>query len=487
MSAQEIDYEERLSILARTPKWEFPEEFTQFHRTLSSSVSALDKSQSALSHSEVFDCDAQEKAQSCSDKIVQAVQGTELKQQLTDLQTYIARCNIAIDKAQNVWLPGDRLDKESEQTIMNATEPLDMIVPGLGTVTGVMGIEGANLVSKLLSGNRKSQAEQKYNEIMDSIPEQVRPEPVPLGKDGIADINGTWPDNSAESHDDEYERSHSTGGTGGSSRGLGGTMAGLGVGAAAGLAARNAITGSGTSPLSTYTGGMQTNASHDSSGSGSKNGGKNEADHSRKPQSSTPKPDNSGKNSSSDGMVYDPSTGTWIHKKDAMSVDSGMSGLHGAGAATGLGRTALAAGAGAGFGAGGTLAAGRLMGSGSSMGALGAMSGAGGAGMASVSGAGIGSYYANEPVKATPVSSSIKGATGLAAGLRKGASASSAGGAASHGASPAMMGAGRGGSSGSEGKRRNTMGYIAPKIEDDEEFVPKPLAAMAGRRKRPGE
>ena len=100
MSAQEIDYEERLSILARTPKWEFPEEFTQFHRTLSSSVSALDKSQSALSHSEVFDCDAQEKAQSCSDKIVQAVQGTELKQQLTDLQTYIARCNIAIDKAQ---------------------------------------------------------------------------------------------------------------------------------------------------------------------------------------------------------------------------------------------------------------------------------------------------------------------------------------------------------------------------------------------------
>lgn len=484
MSAQEIDYEERLSILARTPKWEFPEEFTQFHRTLSSSVSALDKSQSALSHSEVFDCDAQEKAQSCSDKIVQAVQGTELKQQLTDLQTYIARCNIAIDKAQNVWLPGDRLDKESEQTIMNATEPLDMVVPGLGTVTGVMGIEGANLVSKLLSGNRKSQAEQKYNEIMDSIPEQVYPETVPRGEDGIADINGTWPDNSAESHDDGHDRSHSTGGTGGSSRGLGGTMAGLGVGTAAGLAARNAITGSGTSPLSTYTGGMQTNASHDSSGSGSKNGGKNEDGHSRKPQSSTPKSDGSGKNSSSDGMVYDPSTGTWIHKKDAMSVDSGMSGLHGAGAATGLGRTALAAGAGVGFGASGTLAAGRLMGSGSSMGAL---SGAGGAGMASLSGAGIGSYYANDPVKATPVSSSIKGATGLAAGLRKGASASSAGGAASHGASPAMMGAGRGGSSGSEGKRRNTMGYIAPKIEDDEEFVPKPLAAMAGRRKRPGE
>lgn len=491
MSAQEIDYEERLSILARTPKWEFPEEFTQFHRTLSSSVSALNKSQERLSDSEVFDCHAQENARSCSDEIAKAVQKIGLRQQFTKLRAYIADCNNAIDAAQNVWLPGDRLDKESEQTIMDATEPLDMVVPGLGTVTGVMGIEGANLISKLLSGNRKSQAEQKYNEIMHRVWERVKPEPVPLGKDGIADINGTWPDNSADSHDDGHDRSHSTDGTGSSSRGLVGTMIGAGAGAAAGLATRNAITGSGTSPLSTYTGGMQTNASHDSSGSGSKNGGKNEADHSRKPQSSTPKPDNSGKNSSSDGMVYDPSTGTWIHKKDAMSVDSGMSGLHGAGAATGLGRTALAAGTGVGFGAGGTLAAGRLVGSGSSLSALsgagssmGSLSGAGGAGMASVSGAGIGSYYANEPVKATPVSSSIKGATGLAAGLRKGASASSAGGAASHGASPAMMGAGRGGTSSNGNKRRSTMGYIAPTIDEEEEFIPKPLAAMAGHRRQ---
>ena len=160
-----LSAEEKLSILARTPKWEFPEEFTQFHRALSSSVSALNKSQNTLSNSEVFDCDAQERAQSCSDKIVQAVQGIELKQQFTKLRAYIADCNNAIDAAQNVWLPGDRLDKESEQTIMNATEPLDMIVPGLGTVTGVMGVEGANLISKLLSGNRESQAKKEYKKI----------------------------------------------------------------------------------------------------------------------------------------------------------------------------------------------------------------------------------------------------------------------------------------------------------------------------------
>lgn len=484
--------EERLSILARTPKWEFPAEFTQFHRTLGSSVCALDKSRDTLSDSEVFDCDAQEKARSCSGKIVQAVQGAELEQQLAKLHTYITDCNKAIDEAQNVWLPGDRLDKESERTIMNATEPLDMVVPGLGTVTGVMGVEGANLISKLLSGNRENQAKKEYNDIISKVSRKADFKPVHLDKNGIVDINGTWPDNSAESHDDERDWSHSTGGTGGSSRGLTGTMVGAGTGAAAGLAARNAITGSGASPLSTYTGGTQANASHDSSGTGNKNGGKDGAGHSRNPQSFTPKSDGSGKNSSSDGMVYDPSTGTWIHNKDAMSVDSGMSGLNGTGAANGVGRTALAAGAGAGFGAGGTLAAGRLMGSGSSMGALsggssmGTLSGAGGAGMASLSGAGIGSYYANEPVKATPVSSSIKGATGMAAGLRKSASAASAGGTASSGASPAMMGAGRGGASSNGSKRRNTMGYIAPTIDEEEEFIPKPLAAMAGHRRQRG-
>lgn len=50
-----------------------------------------------------------------------------------------------------------------------------------------------------------------------------------------------------------------------------------------------------------------------------------------------------------------------------------------------------------------------------------------------------------------------------------------------------MMGAGRGASSSKGDKRHNTLGYIAPTIEDDDGFIPKPLAAMAGHRKRSGE
>ncbi|MFR0589359.1 hypothetical protein ACLUWG_05005, partial [Bifidobacterium apri] len=100
--------------------------------------------------------------------------------------------------------------------------------------------------------------------------------------------------------------------------------------------------------------------------------------------------------------------------------------------------------------------------------------------------AGVGSYYANTPVKASVVSSSIKGATGMAAGLRKGELARAAAaeaGASGRNATPGMMGAANAGSQDKKTRRRNTMGYIAPTIEEDEEFTPKPLAAMAGHIK----
>ena len=93
--------------------------------------------------------------------------------------------------------------------------------------------------------------------------------------------------------------------------------------------------------------------------------------------------------------------------------------------------------------------------------------------MAAVSGSGVGSYYANNPVKASIASSSIKGATGMAAGLRKGEIARAEAAASSRANTPGMMGMGRGGA--------------APTIEEEEEFQPKPLAAMAGHRRRPGE
>lgn len=188
--------------------------------------------------------------------------------------------------------------------------------------------------------------------------------------------------------------------------------------------------------------------------------------------------------------VYDPATGRYVYRNH-MAVDSDMSyngsgsahgGMSGgsAGSGSGIGRTAVAAGAG--IGAGGALAVSKLAGgAGSSSGALSEAS------MAAVSGSGVGSYYANNPVKASIASSSIKGATGMAAGLRKGEIARAEAAASSRANTPGMMGMGRGGASQSKDKRRNSLGYIAPTIEEEEEFQPKPLAAMAGHRRRPGE
>lgn len=190
--------------------------------------------------------------------------------------------------------------------------------------------------------------------------------------------------------------------------------------------------------------------------------------------------------------VYDPATGRYVYRNH-MAVDSDMSyngsgsahgGMSGgsAGSGSGIGRTAVAAGAGAGIGAGGALAVSKLAGgAGSSSGALSEAS------MAAVSGSGVGSYYANNPVKASIASSSIKGATGMAAGLRKGEIARAEAAAPSRANTPGMMGMGRGSASQSKDKRRNSLGYIAPTIEEEEEFQPKPLAAMAGHRRRPGE
>ena len=75
----------------------------------------------------------------------------------------------------------------------------------------------------------------------------------------------------------------------------------------------------------------------------------------------------------------------------------------------------------------------------------------------------------------------------MAAGLRKGEIARAEAAASSRASTPGMMGMGRGGASQSKDKRRNSLGYIAPTIEEEEEFQPKPLAAMAGHRRRPGE
>lgn len=60
--------------------------------------------------------------------------------------------------------------------------------------------------------------------------------------------------------------------------------------------------------------------------------------------------------------------------------------------------------------------------------------------------------------------------------------AGAAGGAAAGKSSSAMMGGAPGGGGGSEKEKRSSLGLVAPKLEDDEEFGPRSAAAGAGGR-----
>lgn len=469
-STGKSNYEELLSMIARTTQWEFPDEITRFCDAMDKASDALGRAGTVLQEDGVFECSARDTALACSDRIVQNISDADFTAQAKLLRQRIETFNDVICEAQNVRLPGDKLSKESEQAIMNATEPMDWIVPGLGTVTGVMGIAGANLISRMLASNREEEAKKEYKRLIGKVQRErgiIKSLPA-------VDVNGIWPAPSTDgSKDKAIGDSPLTNGSNNKGSGGGDGLSTIGVGggaAAAGVAAKGAVSDSANASATASNAGLS--AAGMSGGTG---------------RSNVPGFDGVGSGSRSDGLVYDLATGRWAYRKDHMSVDGGMDGLNGAGSLHGgLGRTAMAASAGVGVGS--TLAAGRLAGSGSSMGVLsGGAGGAGGAGLASLSGAGMGSYYANEPVRATAVSSSIKGATGMAAGLPRTGSASSAEAASTRGMTPAMMGAGRGASSSKGDKRHNTLGYIAPTIEDDDEFIPKPLAAMAGHRKRSGE
>ena len=468
-STGKSNYEELLSMIARTTQWEFPDEITRFCDAMDKASDALRRAGTVLQEDGVFECSARDTALACSDRIVQNISDADFTTQAKRIRQRIETFNDVSYEAQNVRLPGDKLSKESEQAIMNATEPMDWIVPGLGTVTGVMGIAGANLISRMLASNREEEAKKEYKRLIGKVQNRAD-----VNSFLAVDVNGIWPAPSTDGSKDKaigdspLTNGSNNKGSGGGLSTIGAAGAGVGGGtAAAGVAAKGAVLDSANASATASNAGLS--AAGMSGGTG---------------RSNVPGFDGVGSGSRSDGLVYDPATGRWAYRKDHMSVDGGMDGLNGAGSLHGgLGRTAMAASAGVGVGS--TLAAGRLAGSGSSMGVL--SGGAGGAGLASLSGAGMGSYYANEPVRATAVSSSIKGATGMAAGLPRTGSASSAEAASTRGMTPAMMGAGRGASSSKGDKRHNTLGYIAPTIEDDDEFIPKPLAAMAGHRKRSGE
>lgn len=496
-------YEEKLSDIANTAKWSIEEfdDFKRFERVIDDAAAKLKTMKKELAEGYVFGGETQKVALECVREISKGIEEANIPTALRDLFRIVDACNQAIDDARNVELPGTRLTSDIEQAIKSAETPLNIIVPGLGTLTGIIGEAGVNIISNMLANEREKKAEAEFERI-----ELERKENYPrrrVNEAPVVDINGLWPAQDGENNSSEIEDVYpaSFGDTG-----ISAAVAGSAGLAAAGGAAVASSKFSNT-PKSGSASISRPNVSptpplppRNNPTDAADTGGDNNNSHNGRAFDP-----NTGEWIDTSKYVYDPASGRWLDRnlyvydpatgryvyRNHMAVDSDMSyngsgsahgGMSGgsAGSGSGIGRTAVAAGAG--IGAGGALAVSKLAGgAGSSSGALSEAS------MAAVSGSGVGSYYANNPVKASIASSSIKGATGMAAGLRKGEIARAEAAAPSRANTPGMMGMGRGSASQSKDKRRNSLGYIAPTIEEEEEFQPKPLAAMAGHRRRPGE
>ncbi len=498
-------YEEKLSDIANTAKWSIEEfdDFKRFERVIDDAAAKLKTMKKELAEGYVFGGETQKVALECVREISKGIEEANIPTALSDLFRIVDACNQAIDDARNVELPGTRLTSDIEQAIKSAETPLNIIVPGLGTLTGIIGEAGVNIISNMLANEREKKAEAEFERI-----ELERKENYPrrrVNEAPVVDINGLWPAQDGENNSSEIEDVYpaSFGDTGISAAVAGGAGLAAAGGAAVASSKFSNTPKSGSASIS------RPNVSptpplppRNNPTDAADTGGDNNNSHNGRVFDP-----NTGEWIDTSKYVYDPASGRWLDRnlyvydpatgryvyRNHMAVDSDMSyngsgsahgGMSGgsAGSGSGIGRTAVAAGAGAGIGAGGALAVSKLAGgAGSSSGALSEAS------MAAVSGSGVGSYYANNPVKASIASSSIKGATGMAAGLRKGEIARAEAAASSCANTPGMMGMGRGGASQSKDKRRNSLGYIAPTIEEEEEFQPKPLAAMAGHRRRPGE
>ncbi|KAB7788988.1 hypothetical protein [Bifidobacterium leontopitheci] len=143
----------------------------------------------------------------------------------------------------------------------------------------------------------------------------------------------------------------------------------------------------------------------------------------------------------------------------------------GSGSYGGAGLSGLAAGSGAGYAAtmGGSAGLGGV-----SVAGLGTGAGVGGSVTAGLGG---GSYFTNTPVSAQIVPGGLSGQTGMAAGLK----ATTAESAASSSGRSGMMGAPGSGSANDSKNKRQRMGYVAPKLEDDDIEI-RSIGAMAGHR-----
>lgn len=72
-STGKSNYEELLSMIARTTQWEFPDEITRFCDAMDKASDALGRAGTVLQEDGVFECSARDTALACSDRIVQNI------------------------------------------------------------------------------------------------------------------------------------------------------------------------------------------------------------------------------------------------------------------------------------------------------------------------------------------------------------------------------------------------------------------------------
>lgn len=499
-------FEERLAAIAQTDRWDedgILDNIRNYQAMLETLRGKVDGVRSWMVQSGDFDCSARDDMCAKANKVISNIDEHYSVNQrcLNDMKSAIEAHNSGIVEANNVTLPGSRLNAAQEQQIMDATEPMNVVIPGLGTLTGMMGIAGVNLISQLMSSHREEEAKKKYQSIKDKTGEVLptAPDPIPVvdmgrGPEPIPPV----PNPSKESD-----------GAGTSNTG---TVTGAGAAAAAGVGVAAAVRAGrvGGSSASTVPGGRSSatgTAAHLHAGadlssrtSSVLHGGANrvngstgyaghdgyrtdavgDAGNAYRPGDDGYLYDDSHRHEWDENGTYryDPDRDAWVRvDENGVDVDSysmqGVSSL--SSAASGAGVAAGGAAVAGVAGRAGMISA--AAGTGGMAGTVGAVGSVGAAG-------GVGSFYANNPVTATvSPASSIRGAQGLAAGLRTNAAAAGSVGANGR-ANPAMMGSGAGaGGAGGDKKKKQLLGYVAPVIEDDEEFSPTPIGNMAGHRR----
>ena len=100
-------------------------------------------------------------------------------------------------------LPGTRLTSDIEQAIKAAETPLNIVVPGLGTLTGIIGNAGVSLISNMLADKREETAKKEYQRIKSECKQKCPRNDLPSAP--VVDINGLWPAQDGENNSSEND------------------------------------------------------------------------------------------------------------------------------------------------------------------------------------------------------------------------------------------------------------------------------------------